>query len=772
MKVATYASLPIVLLLCNLLLVHPAPLLAAVTAQQSADTLVAPKPLADIVQITVGAFHTCALTNQGGVKCWGENSDGQVGHGDTMPHDLPVAVSGLRSGIKAISAGRRHTCGVTTLGSVQCWGGNFSGQLGNGSHVDSALPTDVSGLADDIRSVHAGGAHTCALTNAGGVKCWGFNAIGQLGNGDTVDSSTPVAVTGLAEGVIALSAGYTHTCALTNGGGVKCWGRNISGQLGNGGTAYSTVPVDVAGLTSGVIAISAGYAHTCAVTSSGGVKCWGWNAAGQLGDGNTTYSPLPVDVIGLNSPVVGIAVGADHSCALTSSGAVACWGANDRGQLGNGTLMASGAPVAVNALGDVVTALAAGDQHNCALLNSGVVTCWGNNVDGQLGNGSTASDSSLPVAVQGLASDMRAISTGERHTCALNNSGGVACWGSNGSGQLGDGSVIGKTAPVVVNGLASGAIAIATGAFHTCALTNVGGVKCWGRNSEGQLGDGATTDRLTPVDVGGLSMGVIAISAGAYHSCALTFRSGVYCWGANAVGQLGVGDTAEHKTPTLVSSLQGDVRAISTGAEHSCALTSIGGVYCWGANNRSQLGNGNTTGSHRPVAVSGLASGVIAISAGLWHSCALLASGTVNCWGNNWAGALGDGTTVDSRVPIAVTGLSQAVTAISAGGSHTCVLIAGGESRCWGGNWAGQLGNGWRLDSRTPVAVGAVPNASSMSAGYLHTCAVTNAGGAYCWGDRGYGQLGDGEALRTTPGVVLELPPAIAFAAYLPLILR
>jgi alpha-tubulin suppressor-like RCC1 family protein len=363
-----------------------------------------------------------------------------------------------------------------------------------------AAPAGAVTVAPTITAVASNSGHTCALATGGWVLCWGQNEYGQLGDGTTTSRSTPVLVTGLASGVTAIAADYSNTCALTSGAGVLCWGYNSTGELGDGKTTNSWAPVPVTGLTSGVTAIAAGGQSTCALTSTGGVLCWGWNGDGELGDGTTSWRSTPVPVTGLASGVTAIAAGGGAMCALTSAGGVFCWGYNRDGELGNGTTTNSSTPVQVTGLTRGVTAIAAEAQHVCALTSAGGVLCWGYNVDGELGNGTTT-NSSTPVQVTGLTRGVTAIATGANHTCALTSAGGVLCWGYNVDGELGDGTTTARSTPGPVTGLTGGVTAIAAGVYHTCALTSAGAVLCWGYNVDGELGDGTTTARSTPVPV-------------------------------------------------------------------------------------------------------------------------------------------------------------------------------------------------------------------------------------------------------------------------------
>ncbi len=703
-------------------------------------------PMSGIAQISTQSFHSCALSTTGGVKCWGSNAFGQLGDGTTTDRITAVDVTGLTSGVSIVATGQSHSCAITTAGGVKCWGYNLSGQLGDGTTTQRNTAVDVSGLTSGVSAVATGPSHSCALTTSGGVKCWGLNAFGRLGDGTTTNRTTAVDVTGLTSGVSAIATGNSHSCALTTTGGVKCWGWNFSGQLGDGTTTDRTTAVDVSGLTSGVSAIATtGTLHSCALTTTGGVKCWGNNGNGQVGDGTTTGRLTAVDVSGLTSGVAAIAAGGMHSCALTTSGGVKCWGDNGSGRLGDGTTTQRTTAVDVTGLTSGVSAIATAIYHSCALTTSGGMKCWGDNNNGQLGDGITTSQRTTAVDVVGLSTGVSAIGTGESHSCALTTSGGVKCLGYNNSGQIGDGTTTDRKTAVDVSGLTSGVSAIFIGTYHSCALTTSSGVKCWGWNANGQLGDGSTINRLTAVDVTGLTSGVSAVAAGTQHSCALTTTGGVKCWGFNSSSQLGDGTTTQRTTAVDVTGLTSGVSAIAAGLSHSCALTTSGGVKCWGNNGNGQLGDGTTTNRTTAVDVTGLTSGVSAIAAGSSHSCALTISGGMKCWGFNGNGRLGDGTTTDRTTAVDVTGLTSGVSAIAKGGfgSHNCALTTTGGVKCWGANGSGQLGDGTTTQRTTAAdALALTSGISSITLGASYSCALTTSGGVKCWGSNSSGQLG------------------------------
>lgn len=352
-----------------------------------------------------------------------------------------AAAAGL---VSAVSAGSGHTCALTTAGSVLCWGSNHKGQIGDGGMCNNACtrPASVPGLGGGVGSISAGDFHTCAASTAGVVACWGANDHGQLGDGTTSLREVPT-IMGMSSKVASVSAGDLHTCAVTTGGGVKCWGSNENGQLGDdrGCGDLCTAPVDVPGLTDRIAAVSAGGGHTCALTTMGGAKCWGYGTMGALGDGLASSHATPVDVVGLGKGIARISAGGSHTCALTLEGGVLCWGDNESGQLGDGTTVSRPTPVTVSGLTSGVMAISAGDHHTCALTTQGDVRCWGLEVWGPVSEGAfVISTTPGPILDGGTGNTL--ISAGDYHNCVVTLSGGLKCWGHNGYGQLGTGNTV------------------------------------------------------------------------------------------------------------------------------------------------------------------------------------------------------------------------------------------------------------------------------------------------------------------------------------------
>ena len=344
-----------------------------------------------ITSIATGTYHSCAINVQGGVSCWGYGGWGLLGNSNGSSSSEPVTVTGLTSGVTQLALGQHHSCALTTQGTVKCWGAGWYSALGNGNGSDMYAPVDASLLTAKVKQITAGYQHNCVLTTTGGVKCWGWNGYGQLGDGTFSEITTPKDVIGLTSGVVQISTTYGHTCAVLTNHTLKCWGLNDQGQLGDGTYTTQTVPVMVQGLNGNVKSVSTGRFNTCVITLTNAVKCWGYNGWGQLGNGSTASSVSPVDVPSLGN-ISKLSIGEGQICSVSVNGELKCWGRNDQGQVGDGTVSSRLTPFTPDGMSSHVSDVwASGYIHTCAVIDGGVVKCWGYNGWGQLGNGSTAS---------------------------------------------------------------------------------------------------------------------------------------------------------------------------------------------------------------------------------------------------------------------------------------------------------------------------------------------------------------------------------------------
>lgn len=634
--------------------------------------------LSNIKDISVGYYHACAVDTSGKVLCWGAVSLGKRGDNSSIvassdastPNYVFATATTYLTGVAKVVAARSHSCALMTDKTVKCWGDGRNAQVG--SVVTSArLPLDVSGVSNVIE-LAAGSDHTCALMMDKTVKCWGVNTKGQLGKAVSANSG-PTTISGLIN-VKQISARQFNTCALLTNKSIKCWGANDRGQVGNGSSSATPVvtPTSVvtssgsSSLLSNVAKISVGSAYNCALLENGGVKCWGYNLYGQLGDGTRTQRTTPVNVrngSGYLSNATDIVAGGVHTCAATSDSLLKCWGYNRDGQLGNGTKVNSITPVNVAIVGskkapianlDNVKQVSAGKDHSCVVLHDKTIKCWGLNNNGQLGNGNTTYQAQ-PVAVSNINNAVQ-VGAGDWHTCALLEDKTVKCWGKDQSGSTGNPSRVGATQTLVpekVKSLSNVTQLVVSKGSHSCALLSDSKVKCWGNNGVGQLGNNVQSAPFysaSPVyvhtsatDSNPLS-GVTQLAAGVNHTCALLSNKTVKCWGEGYKGQLGSypatgGATYYKTTPTPVAGLN-NVKQIVAGAKHTCALlTTSRNIKCWGNQEFGVIGNSLYTAAAKPnpsdVRFLRLALGdtITKLSAGFYHTCALLGNGTIGCWG-------------------------------------------------------------------------------------------------------------------------------------------
>ena len=738
-----------------------------------------------LARTTTDADYTlssaCAITSDGGMYCWGDNRQGQLGDGTTTQRNSPVSVnmSGVLSGKKIIQAsiGDSHTCAVTSDGGVYCWGNNTYYGLGDGTTTARLSPVAVytGGVlgGKQVTQVAVSYLGTCAVTTVGTLYCWGSDSNGQFGLGGGGFSYTgPVAAfnTGAvaSKTISQVTGNNARMCVLTTDGLVYCSGYNGYGQLGNNSTTDATAPVQVtaSGALSGktVVSISAGTYTTCATTSDFKAYCWGNNSNGELATGNTTNSSVPV---GITWKPYAIDFNGDPATGVTT--------------LSNTQIQATTPQHDVGVSN--ITAVDSNNRAQIVLPNSFTFTPPAPTLTSiSPTSGFATGGTSFTLSGTNLGQYIGNITSGGWHNCGINAGGLAYCWGNNGNGQLGDGTTTQRNSPVAVDtsGVLSGkkVVQMAAGIWNTCALTTEGKAYCWGTGSDGANGNGTTTQQTTPVavDTSGVLSGKTIIqiatsqpntSTGTNYTarpstCAVTSDGGVYCWGNNAQGQLGDGTTTQRNSPVAVDTsgvLSGKkVVQITMGSAHVCAVTSDISMYCWGDNTYGALGNGSSTDSSTPVEATeftgySLLYRPIRVVAGYLYTCAISATITyLSCVGNNGDGQFGNGTTTASTSVKAVdmSGAlnGKSIAALSTHYATICAKATDATTACWGDNSDGSVGNNSTTDATTPVAIntsGALSGKTvvGIDVGMNQACATSSDGQVYCWGDNSIGQLGD-----------------------------
>lgn len=676
--------------------------------------------------VAAGWRHSLAIAADGTLWACGRNLDGQLGDG-TSENRTAWHPVGTEADWRRVAAGERHSLGVRADGSLWCWGWNGAGQLGAAAAEPVLVPRRVGDGTDWI-DVAGGLTHSVALRGDGSLWSWGASRWGALGQGELLEAPAPVRM-GRDSDWIRVAAGARHTLAVKRDGSLWAWGDNAAGQLGDGSSTGRPAPVRI-GTAADWTAVAAGERHSAALNAAGEIWVWGANDFGQLGGAAAgAGSPVPVRA-GAETVWSAMAAGNDFIAARARDGRVWVWGtmveprpdcraATDAVALDEVSLqqMAALEQQAVAAiveetsrLGDqpLAQVLAAGERHGAFIRPDGSLWAWGANDAGQLGDG-TRQARPRPVRI-GAPGLWAAVAAGDRHTTAIRRDGTLWSWGDNALGQTGQGGGMGSPKPMQV-GTGQTWFAVACGAGHTLALQRNGYLWAWGWNRAGQVGSFGTENAPLPVPVciGSDARSAVPdrawdrVAAGREHSVALR-RGGVWGWGLNETGQLGIlihGKTPNRYSPAPVG-LPGTWRQVAPGGAHTLALQEDGALWGWGDNASGQLGTGTTEASPKPLQIG--QARWKAVAAGGAHSVGIRQDGTLWAWGRNAEGQLGYLTMADEHEPLRIDASTDWV-GIAAGRSHTMAVKADGSIWAWG-RWSvselesggGAISFGGRID--------------------------------------------------------------------------
>jgi len=694
-------------------------------------------------QIDAGGEHICGIT-AGQLYCWGKNDRFQVApiSGD-ISTPFPIALPEGAAQWTAVSAGELSTCAIAD-GRLYCWGANPYGVLGIGAADDDvAQPTEVKLALTDWTAVDVGSNHSCGVSASTGVLCWGYSGNGRVGPNAAANSQT-TPVVALGPPAVAVAVTEEASCAATGDGALVCWGRNNDGELGpsNVATTESSAPLSATPI-GGFTALAGAVDHLCGLAGDA-VYCWGAAHLGGLGNGLWTDQDRFAKVmtgaraisVGWNrdpDPSVGDRKELDLGCALVGSD-VLCWGDNRYGQLGRGGATMAIEPAEV-AGGHLFGKVALGSSHGCGVEDT-TLYCWGATTIGQTIAMTTGSSSPRIPCMPGLDCDVGApkeigfvsstigIAAGANHTCALHND-LITCWGDNSAGQLGTNAAAPFRRDVPQPGGRPWRSLISTGRNGQCASPGGIEVWCWG----------SVITNHTPMRELALD-GIHALGTGENMVCALNAMDTLQCAGNNDQGQFGTGkppgvcpDAVCNNGETAATCPQDcgagpltptprkyTALSVSSTSAFACGVRTDTAVDCWGINDRGQTGAFDTNTNmllnptYTPNRVTGL-SGCTAVATGDQHACALC-NGTISCWGDNLAAALGSGPPSREAVPVPrPIGLvleGDPWVELLSGARFSCARSEAGHMYCWGSDPHAGLGNG-ATSANLPVTVVASP---------------------------------------------------------------
>ncbi len=725
-------------------------------------------------EISVGNAYSLAIDKNGRAWAWGLNTYGNLGDNSTTSRLTPVSVLGAVKTFCEISGGNGYSLAIDKNGRAWAWGINTNNERGSGS-FQIFSPVSVLGTVKTFCQITCGQLFSLAIDKNGRAWAWSANTNGQLGDNTTTSKLTPVSVLGAVKTFCQITGGTNHTLAIDKNGRAWAWGLNTSGQLGDNTIVSKLTPVSVLGAVKTFCQISGGDLHSLAIDKNGRAWAWGSNTAGQLGDNSTVSKLTPVSVRGAVKTFCQITGNTTYSLALDKNGRAWAWGANTNGNLGDTSTTRRLTPVSVAGavktfcqISAGIPLAAIGSTHSLAIDKNGRAWAWGANTNGQLGNGAIACVYT-PISITGALKTFCKISTGDGFSLAIDKNGRAWAWGSNAGGNLGDNSVTSRASPVSVLGtvrtfckITAGGVASST--TFSLAIDKNGRLWTWGYNGVGQLGNNTVVSQRTPVSVAGAVKTFCEISNGCNQafSLAIDKNGRAWAWGINGNGQLGDGTTTSRLTPVSVAGTVRTFCKVSVGGFHSLAIDKNGRLWAWGNNSNGQLGN-NATGTSvcSPVCVCGAIKTFCHIAGGNSQSIAIDKYGQAWGWGFNGSGQTGDGSATDRRTPVSVEGQKKTFCKIASGNGVSLAIDNYGRLWGWGFNGNSQVGNNSSAAMRTPTRVCTNRTFCEITAGNTHVTAVEKNGRVWVWGTNATGQLANPIAAT---GVSALTPVSVAGA--------
>ncbi|MDA8690602.1 putative Ig domain-containing protein, partial [Euryarchaeota archaeon] len=747
--------------------------------QFSSDSLMMTDLESKMMDVSLSSTNSCAVELNGKVLCLGENTYGQISGSYNPNYSSQFREGDFDSvgSVTQVATTSNQICILEKLKNVFCQGER------NYSITAQSFGT--------ITALDSGEAHFCVLTTVSNLYCWGNNQFSAIGTSQSTSLTTYVQTpslisVGIDKTVLDFDAGERHTCAVRNDSKVSCWGTGTSGQIGDGYTATHSSPQQVDSPSwASYTKVTAGFAHTCALLDDGGVMCWGNNTYGQLGDGTTNDSLIPTNVTVIPSSlnVVDVVAGDGGTCVVDDRAGVWCWGDNSNGKLGlNSTIQTAAQiePLHFSESSALMGVLSFGSLTGAPLTLQSATShrLFGNNSGG-------SDDVNFTISV-GLAADYPTTQFNlTRNTSTVNVSPSIT-----------DGPYTFTAVPELPAGLnlglSNGTIwgtptAVHPLTNHIVFIENNSGydnltfsvqvhdipptiqypfssytlVRNWTIEPIipfHQDGEVENINISSPLPLGLEMYGLILqdpiqTESGGSHTCFIAYEI-LKCFGLNQNGQLGLGDTIDRNTSQIVEI--GDNRtvvSVSTSNYNTCAVLDNGSLKCWGTNNNGQLGDGSNIPQITPQLVDlGTGRTAVSVDLGSSYTCAILDDGSLKCWGSNYYGQLGVGfSNANLNTPQPVNlGTGRTAVSVSSGQYHTCAILDDGSLKCWGRHYYGELGiggsTGYNVQYSSPQAVdlGTGRTAVSVSLGLYHTCAILDDGSLKCWGDNNYGELGIG----------------------------